>query len=96
MPRGTQWQSAARLRSRSHTMSQVYVDVALARLRHAIRCCMAQKFDRQIVGPIKGSHATLMPRLVINLFSVVLKTADVLLDAQSSLTIFMRTADYFL
>ncbi len=57
MPRGTQRQSVARPSGKSCAMPQVYVDVALAWLRHAVRCCVVQKFDRQIVGPIKRSHA---------------------------------------
>ncbi len=41
MPHGTQRQSVARLRGKSCAMPQVYVDVASAWLRHAIRCCAA-------------------------------------------------------
>ncbi len=41
MPRGTQRQSAARLRGKSCAMPQVYVDVASAWLQHAVRCCAA-------------------------------------------------------
>ncbi len=41
MPRGTQRQSATRLRGKSCAMPKVYVDVASAWLRHAVRCCAA-------------------------------------------------------
>ncbi len=57
MPRGTQRQSVARPRGKSCAVLQVYVDVASAWLRHAVRCCVAYKFDRQIVGPIKRTRA---------------------------------------
>ncbi len=36
MPQGTQRQSAARLRGKSCAMPQVYVDLVLAWLRHAV------------------------------------------------------------
>ncbi len=39
MPRGTQRQSAARLRGKSCAMPLVYVDITSAWLWHAIRCC---------------------------------------------------------
>ncbi len=41
MPCGTQRQSAARPHGKSCAVPQVYVDVALAWLRHAVRCCAA-------------------------------------------------------
>ncbi len=41
MLRSTQWQSVAKLRGKSCAMPQVYVDVATAWLRHAVRCCTA-------------------------------------------------------
>ncbi len=39
MPRGRQRQSAARPLGKNCVMPQVYVDVASALLRHAVRCC---------------------------------------------------------
>ncbi len=41
MPHDTQRQSVARPHGKSCTMPQVYVDVASANLRHAVRCCAA-------------------------------------------------------
>ncbi len=41
IPRGTQRQSAVRPRGKSCAMPQVCVDIVLAWLRHAVRCCVA-------------------------------------------------------
>ncbi len=62
MPHGTQRQSAARSRGKSCAMPQVYVDVASAELRHAVRCCAPKNLIGKLSLPSKEAARHMMSK----------------------------------